>query len=58
MNSTRMATRNILFQQIYDQMDMFDWPRQFDAIYGEGAAAKAKAEQLNASQSQESMEMD
>ena len=38
--------------QIYDQMEMFDWPRQYDAIHGEGAAALAKASHLNASQSQ------
>lgn len=33
---------------------MHEWPRQFDAINGEGAAARAKAELANSSQSQES----
>ncbi|XP_067930735.1 non-structural maintenance of chromosomes element 3 homolog [Watersipora subatra] len=45
--------------QIYDQMEMFEWPIQYDAIHGEGAAAAAKAAYPSASQSQESsMETD
>jgi len=44
------------YLKIYGEMDMFDWPQQYDSIHGEGAAAAAKVQQLNGATNQ--MEVD